>query len=467
MPSTTVHNYRWRLAALALAMLLPSMGTSIANVALPALKASFTASTQEVQWVVIAYLLAITSLIVAAGRLGDMFGRQRLLLAGIGIFTIASASGAFAPSLWTLVWARGLQGAGAALMMALAVAMVGDMVPKERTGSAMGLLGTVSAVGTALGPSLGGALIALVGWQAVFAAMALAGAGTLVLALRTLPPDLQAGRQQVSLDVAGIALLALSLGGYALTMTFDAGLQTKATLAVGSALGLAAFVAVESRTASPIIQLRLLREGELSAGLVSLGLVSAILMATLVVGPFYLSGTLNLGPMETGLIMTVGPATVALTGVPAGRLVDSLGSRAIIVVGLGGVGLGSSLMTMLPGTFGVVGYVASLAFITMGYALFQAANNTAVMSAATADRRGVTSALLALARNLGLVTGASAMGALFALGLGGVEMLGFAPGGEAGMWLTFSVATALAFLALAAAGWGCRQRAPVGQGGGL
>ncbi len=163
MPTEISRSSHWPLATLAVVMLLPSLGTSIANVALPTLKLSFAASTQDVQWVVIAYLLAVTSLIVAAGRLGDLLGRRRLLLAGIAIFTVASAVGALAPSLWALVAARGVQGAGAALMMALAVAMVGDLVPKERTGRAMGLLGTVSAVGTALGPSLGGVLIAAFG----------------------------------------------------------------------------------------------------------------------------------------------------------------------------------------------------------------------------------------------------------------------------------------------------------------
>ena len=141
-------------------MLLPSLGTSIANVSLPSLEASFQAPFENVQWVVIGYLLAVTTLIVGAGRLGDLFGRRRPLLVGIGLFALASAACALAPDIWTLVLLRGVQGAGAALMMALTIASVGDMVSPERTGTAMGLLGTVSAVGTALGPSLGGALIA-------------------------------------------------------------------------------------------------------------------------------------------------------------------------------------------------------------------------------------------------------------------------------------------------------------------
>jgi MFS family permease len=146
----------WALASLSLSMLLSSLDTSIANVALPTLAKTFTASFQAVQWVVIAYLLAITTMIVSVGRLGDIIGRRRLLLAGIVLFTAASALSGVAPTLWLLIMARAVQGLGGAIMMALTMAIVGETVPKAKTGSAMGMLGTMSAVGTALGPSLGG-----------------------------------------------------------------------------------------------------------------------------------------------------------------------------------------------------------------------------------------------------------------------------------------------------------------------
>ena len=112
--------------------------------------------------------LAITTLIVSVGRLGDITGRRRRLLAGIVVFTAASVLCGAAPTLWLLVAARAAQGLGAAVMMALTLAFVGETVSKEKTGSAMGLLGTMSAIGTALGPSLGGVLIAVLGWQAIF-----------------------------------------------------------------------------------------------------------------------------------------------------------------------------------------------------------------------------------------------------------------------------------------------------------
>src|SRR4051794_35482113 len=149
-------------------MLLSSLGTSIANVGLPTLAQAFAASFQQVQWVVLAYLLAITTLVVSVGRLGDVAGRRRLLLGGIAVFTAASALCGAAPTLGVLIAARAAQGLGAAVIMALTLAFVGETVPKARTGSAMGLLGTTSAIGTALGPSLGGILISGFGWRAMF-----------------------------------------------------------------------------------------------------------------------------------------------------------------------------------------------------------------------------------------------------------------------------------------------------------
>src|SRR4249919_3727338 len=180
----TASAVRGALLAMSLTMLLSSLGTSIANVALPTFVHALDASFQAVQWIVLAYLLAVTTFVVSVGRLGDLWGRRRLMLAGIGLFTVASAACAGATGLWMLIAARVVQGLGAAIMMALTMALVGEAVPKSRAGSAMGLLGTMSAVGTALGPSLGGVLIAASGWPAIFLINLPLGCVALILAYR-------------------------------------------------------------------------------------------------------------------------------------------------------------------------------------------------------------------------------------------------------------------------------------------
>jgi MFS family permease len=296
-----------------------------------------------------------------------------------------------------------VQGLGAAIMMSLTMAFVGDTVPKERTGSAMGLLGTMSAAGTALGPSLGGVLIAGLGWRAIFLINLPLGLVALLLAWRSLPMD------------------------------------RELTLA-------------EARAASPRFRLAMLRERGLSGGLAMNILVTSVVMATLVVGPFYLSAALALDAARVGLVMTCGPIVAALTGVPAGRIVDRFGPFRMTVAGLLGMAAGSVVLAAIPAGFGVPGYLAPLVVITGGYALFQAANNTAVMTGVRNDQRGVVSGMLNLSRNLGLIAGTSLMGAVFAFGAGTASITTAQPEAVgAGMRLTFAAAAVLVIAALAIA----------------
>lgn len=440
------------LASLALCVLLPSLGTSIANVALPTLAEAFGASFQQVQWVVLAYLLATTTLLVSVGRLGDVVGRRRLLMAGVFLFTAASVLCGIASGLWLLIAARAAQGLGAAVLMALAMALVGEAVPKARAGSAMGLLGTMSAIGTALGPSLGGVLIAGFGWQAIFLVNVPLGLLALVLARRHLPADRRqpkAGR--IRFDPVGTLLLALALAAYALAMTMGRGGfgRVNAALLMIAALGVGLFVQVEARAASPLIRLTRFRDPVLSAGLAMSALVSTVMMATLVIGPFYLAGALGLDTALVGVVMSIGPMVAALTGVPAGRIVDRLGAPPVTLFGLAGMVLGCSALCMAPSTALIAGYAVPIVVLTASYALFQAANNTAVMADVCADQRGVVSGLLNLSRNLGLITGASVMGAVFARASHASDITLARPEAVAiGMQVTFAVAAALVVVAL-------------------
>jgi EmrB/QacA subfamily drug resistance transporter len=404
---TPALSVRWALVSLSLSMLLSSLGTSIANVGLPTLAEVFNASFQQVQWIVLAYLLAITTLVVSVGRLGDLIGRRRLLLSGIAVFTLASALCGLAPSLELLIGTRALQGLGAAVMMALTLAFVSETVSKEKTGSAMGLLGTMSAIGTALGPSLGGVLIGGFGWQAIFLISVPLGLLTLLLAHRYLPVDRQTAKRAV-FDPLGTLLLALTLGAYALAMTLGRGHfgVLNIALLLAACVGICVFVWVEARVAAPLVRLAMFRDPQFSGSLIMSLLVTTVLMSTLVVGPFYLSQALGLNTIGVGLVLSVGPLVAALTGVPAGRIADRFGARRMTFAGLIAIALGCLLLSVLPCRYGIGGYVAPMVVITLGYAMFQTANNTAVMADVQPEQRGVVSGLLNLSRNLGLITGA-------------------------------------------------------------
>lgn len=382
------------LAALSLSMLLSSLGISIANVGLPALATAFHASFQAVQWVLLCYLLAVTTCIIGIGRLGDSLNRRRLLLAGIALFTAASLACALAPQLWLLLAARLAQGLGGAVMMSIAMALAGEALGTEKIGRAMGLLGTMSAVGTALGPSLGGALLC-----------------------------------------------------YSLAMTLGRGNFGALNLALmlGALLAGALFIGVERRAASPLLAPTMFRHPALTAGLAASALVMTVMTATLVVGPFYLSRALGLSAAQVGLVMSAGPAVAILTGIPAGYLVDRFGSQRIAQFGLAAVAAGAALLSLLS-RVGVLGYVAPIALLTTGYALFQVANNTMLMKDLFPERRGLIAGMVNLARNLGAITGASAMGALFYLA--SQRVAGAAAAAAYGMQVTYGVAALLALAAL-------------------
>lgn len=445
------------LVALSLAVLMPSLDTSIANVALPAIARTFDASFAQVQWVVLAYLLTLTTVVVGVGRLGDLVGRRRLLLAGVGLFTSAAAASGLAPDLQVMLAARAAQGLGAAVMTAMAMTFVGEAAPPSRTGAVMGWLGTMSAVGTSLGPVLGGLLTAGPGWRAVFLVDLPLGAACLALTLAALPPDRRRKGAARGFDGLGAILLGLTLAAWGLGMTagrgatasFDPGLLAAASL------GAVLFVAWQAHAASPLIDLKVFMDPVRGPGLAGGIATAGAVMATLVVGPFYLSLGLGLEPAAVGLTLSAGPMAAAVTGAPCGRLVDRFGPRRTAIAGMAAMA-GGLLLLVAAVPLGVAGYVGGIVVVTSGYALFQAANSTAVMAGAGSAERGVVSAMLGLSRNLGLITGAAALGAVYAAVSGGAGA--DAASAAAGLRATMVIAAILVGLALAFIAW--RGRGP-------
>lgn len=409
------------LTALAGATLLASLGISIASVALPTLAAAFSASIQGVQWVAVAYLISVTVTIVTVGWLGDIYGHHRVLIAGLGVFAVSSVLCAAAPTLGTLIAGRAVQGIGGAILMALPLSIVRDTVAKDRLGTAMGLFGTMSAIGTALGPSLGGLLIAGFGWRSAFALLAGVAVLLIGVAIATIPAaPARADRRKTLLDWPGVALLAAALLAYAAAMTgWYAGLLLPLAI-----FAFAVFFLVERRSEAPLVPLETLHDRGTWTALAMNVIVATVMMSTLVVGPFFLSFALRLDVALVGIVMAVGPVIAALSGVPAGRATDRFGAQRVLVAGLCTIFVGLIGLAVLPRLFGIAGYVTALALLTPGFQLFLAANNTTVMMASPENRRGTMSALLGLSRNLGFMTGASAMAVVFTAAAGSGEVGG-------------------------------------------
>ncbi|MBN3136815.1 MFS transporter [Pectobacterium punjabense] len=398
---------------LALSILSASLGTSIANIALPTLTAIFSAPFAQVQAVVIAYLAAMAISVVIAGRLGDRYGLKLIFIAGLALFAVASLLCALAPQLWQLIVARTLQGIGAAFLMTLGMALLRQTAGEKHVGQAMGILGAVSALGTALGPSVGGWLLTTAGWRSLF---------------------------WVQIPLVIIVLFL------AFTLLPATQVKTKAQLS-----GI-----------SPIRYMTLLPNLTINAA------VASAMMTTLIIGPYYLGLGLSLHETLVGVVMAVGPAIAIFCGIPSGRLVDIWGFRRALYVGLSLVTAGTFMLAILPNLLGVTGYILSMVVLTPGYQLFQAANNTATLADIPGNQRGTVSGLLNLSRNIGLIVGASIMGQIFALSTGTEDFTHATPSSLAsGLQFTFFIAGSMILAAIAFAylpKWAAREHTAKSQG---
>ncbi|OIN55677.1 MFS transporter [Arsenicibacter rosenii] len=219
------------------------------------------------------------------------------------------------------------------------------------------------------------------------------------------------------INVPGVVTLVVSIAAYALSMTLgkEAIRPQSLLLILVAALSGRLFVYVQKRSSNPLIDAGVFKNWVLRNSLLANFLVATIMMTTLVVGPFFLTVGLGLNEFNAGLVMSVGPLISILTGIPAGKLVDTLGPDRIVKIGLHGLWAGTIALASLPAVYGLTGYIIGICLLTPGYQLFQAGNNTAVMAHTSNRQDGIIAGILNLSRNLGLVTGASIMGALFSM----------------------------------------------------
>lgn len=435
------------LAAASMSVLLASLGTSIVNIALPSFTTYFSASFQSAQWVVIAYLLAVTGFVTVAGKLADRYGYRHILLCGIIVFTLSSFLSAFAPNILILVILRGFQGGGAAVLSTVGLILVKNSADKVKMGTAMGLMGTMSAIGTAMGPTLGGLLLTNFGWPSIFFFLTILGLSALLLGIRFVKKTTFLERTDQNIHFVDVLLLFLTVGTYALAMTISKdrfSIYTLILLLLSFFTGWA-FFSVQRRRKNPFIASNILKNGALMGNF----LVSNVMMTTLIVGPFFLTSGFGFNEATVGLVMSVGPVISIITGIPSGKIVDKAGAGTTMKIGLAFLFSGTLCLALLPAVWGWAGYISGIVLLTPGYQLFQAANNTSVMASAEEKQGGIVSGMLNLSRNMGLVTGASLMGAIFSISAkhfpdatGQSETMFF------GLKITFLLASMLIFVLL-------------------
>ncbi|WP_405855969.1 MFS transporter [Streptomyces sp. NBC_00090] len=446
------------LGVLATSMLMTVLDGSIVTVAMPAIQSDLGFTPVGLSWVVNAYLIAFGSLLLLAGRLGDLIGRKRMFLLGTGVFTAASLLAGVAASPGVLIAARFLQGVGSAMSAAVGLGILVTLFtePRERA-RAIAVFSFTGAAGASLGQVLGGVLTDALAWNWIFFINLPIGIAALLVALPALPSDRGLGLR-AGADVIGALLVTSGLmtGIYAVVTIEEYGVGSAHTLGFGAltvAL-LAGFLVRQAKAANPLMPLRILRSRSVAgANLVQMLMVAALFSFQILVA-LYLQKVLGYGAAETGLAMLPAAAVIGVVslGVSA-RLIARFGERNILLAGLlllvGVLGL----LTRLPVDADYVTDLLPVMLLAAGFGLALPALTSLAMSGAEEQDAGLASGLFNTTQQIGMALGIAVLSTLAASRTESLTAAG-RPTAEAltgGYHLAFAVGTALVVAALAVA----------------
>jgi EmrB/QacA subfamily drug resistance transporter len=463
----TDHNRKWwTLGAMCFALFMIMLDNTVVNVALPSIQRDLGASISGLEWTINGYTLSFAVLLATGGRLGDIFGRRRMFLAGVVIFALSSATAGLAVAQTDLVISRVMQGVGAALMMPGTLSIITDAFPAHERGKAMGTWAGVSALALAVGPVLGGFLTEHVSWRAIFylnVPVAIGAVTATLFAVRE-SRDTTVGRE---IDYLGVATLTGTLTALVLALveanSWGWGSPAIVALLAGSVLGGVAFVVVENRARAPMVEFRFFGDRNFLGAVVVALIITFAMMGVFFFLALYMQDILGYSPLQAGVRFL--PSTLMIVAVApvAGRLADRFGPRWLIVAGLliltlslyafTGIAVDSSYAHLLPG----------FVLLGIGIALTMSPMTSAAMNAVTVQKAGIASGVLSMFRMVGGSLGVAVTGAIFQASVGGggtfegATPQQFVDGLSNAMWV--SAAVALTGAAIAAAAIRARPKA--------
>ncbi len=456
------------MVAVVAGVLLATIDSSIVNVAFPTLVDSLNTSFNVIQWVSLAYLVTTATLTLGMSRLGDLMGKRTLYAIGFAIFTVASALCGLAPTVGWLIGFRVLQALGSVLILALGAAILVEAFPPTERGKALGWVGSAVSIGVIIGPVVGGLIISAAGWRPIFLVNIPVGIVGTLLAVRYVPKTRPVPGQKF--DIPGTILMSLTLLSLSLALTLgqDMGFSSVPILAAFavSAVSAIAFVFVELRTPSPMLQLRLFRNPILTVSVVSSFLAFVCLAASFLLMPFYLQGVLGFPIGFVGLLLGAAPLTMGLVSPFSGSLSDRVGIRRLTLLGLAVVGMSFLVFLSFDTDTGAAKYLLFALPLGLGLGLFQSPNNSAIMGSVPPEYMGVGGGIMTLTRLLGVTTGVAVLGSVWAAGVASASGGSLPPGGAsaataeaqvAGMHTTITVAAVIIGLTLVIGAWGMRQ----------
>ncbi|TCP29726.1 EmrB/QacA subfamily drug resistance transporter [Scopulibacillus darangshiensis] len=383
-------------------MFLSTLDTGIINVALPTLVISFDSSLSVMTWTITLYTLALVGTIVIFGRLGDKYGRIKIYSLGLMVFMLASLLCGLSSTPGLLIACRGLQGIGAAMLQATAIAIITSTIPKDRQGSALGTLGLLLGLGPVLGPSIGGILISLGSWQWIFwinLPFAVIGlTGCIFLLKRS-----EDSRHSIKLDLPGNLMLAFSILALLQGLSM---LSTSNLLTLGSVvffiLLFAGFILWELRASQPILDLKLFRSGVFTAPIIGIFVLGGATSLGFIVPPYFLEKLATLEPWQVGLVNLSAPAGLMLLSKVSGCMMKTIGVTRLMVIGLVIMSASYGVLSLMQAAWSPVLIAMILLVYGIGAGLFIPANTSAIMGSAGQTVQGTIGAVQRMVQNLGI-----------------------------------------------------------------
>lgn len=418
-------NIKLIILIIAVGTFMAALDASVVNIALPSIGKYYGEPLYIIEWVVMSYLLVISSLLLTYGRLGDMYGHKKIYIGGFTIFTFGSLLCALAPNITMLILSRVVQALGAGMIMSMGPAIVTDFAPAGSRGKALGITAIAVAVASTAGPVVGGFLTTHFGWQSIFYINLPIGIAGTFFAFSIIP-DLSK-REAQTFDIKGAITIFMALICLLLPLSYTEkygwrNLYITLFLVIGILLILI-FVYIEKKVKYPMVDLKLFRSRLFTMSNISALINYMAQFSVMLLMPFYLQQLKGLPPSEAGFMLIPMPITTMIVAPISGSLSDRLDSRYISSLGMGLISLGIFLLSRLGFDSSNIYIITALSITGLGSGLFQTPNNSAIMGCVPGNRRGIASGMLATMRNIGMVLGVAVSGALFSSRMGYLNIL--------------------------------------------
>jgi EmrB/QacA subfamily drug resistance transporter len=403
-----LNNNRWLILAVVLiGPFMSTLDSSIVNVALPTMAERLGVGMGAIQWVVTSYLIVISSTILVFGRLADLKGKKAVYQYGFLIFSIGSLLCGISQSIGMLIASRIVQAVGAAMVMSCSQAIITSVFPDNERGRALGLSGTTVALGTMIGPPLGGIMVGLFNWESIFLVNVPIGIVAFIFGAKLLPKDHKENKE--SFDVLGGILFSIFIVGlfWAMLSAETLGWRNPYILLsfMIALVSLIIFYFWEKKAEHPMLDFTLFHNKLFSISIFCAFISFLVIFCTNIIHPFYLQNAIKTEPQRAGLLMMIYPISVAFIAPVSGNLSDKIGSESLTLLGLTLTAVGLLSMSFLNLSSSYLSIILKVAVLGIGNGLFQSPNNSLVMSTVPRYKLGIASSINGLIRNLGMVFG--------------------------------------------------------------